>query len=75
MAESLGNKMTGIILGLLISGILIAYLLPVALDSIAGVDTSAWSSDVADLWGLFNIFLVLVPLIALIGYVMVVIRD
>lgn len=66
----LGKRMTGIVMGLLVAGILIAYLLPVSIDAINGVDTSAWDSDTADLWGLFPLFLVLVPLIAIIGYTM-----
>lgn len=61
--------MVAIVMGLLVAGILIAYLLPVAIDAIVGVDTSAWG-DEADLWDLIPLFLVLVPLIALIAYVM-----
>lgn len=64
-----GKNMVGIIMGLLVAGILIAYLLPVAIDSLVAVDTSAWG-DEAELFDLIPLFLVLVPLIALIGYVM-----
>lgn len=65
-----GRQMTGIILGLLVAGLLIAFLLPVAISELVGVDTTAWGSAEAGLFELIPLFLVLVPIIALIVYAM-----
>lgn len=60
--------MVGVVMGLLIAGLLVAYLLPVAIEAIVDVDTTAWGQE-SELWDLIPLFLVLVPIIALIGYV------
>lgn len=63
-----GKKMVGVVMGLLIAGLLIAYLLPVAIEAIIDVDTASWGQE-SELWSLIPLFLVLVPIIALVGYV------
>ncbi len=63
-----GKKMVGVVMGLLIAGLLVAYLLPVAIEAIVDVDTATWGQE-SELWDLIPLFLVLVPIIALIGYV------
>lgn len=45
--------------GILVIGLLAAYLLPVAINEIVGVDTSSWGSAEAQLFGLLPIFFVL----------------
>lgn len=65
-----GKAMVGIIMGLLIAGLLIAFLLPVAVDAIIDVDTTTWGDAEEGLWELVPLFLVLIPVIALIAYVM-----
>lgn len=63
-----GKKMVGVVMGLLIAGLLIAYLLPVAIEAIIDVETESWGQE-SELWSLIPLFLVLVPVIALVGYV------
>jgi len=45
--------------GILVVGLLAAYLLPIAINEITGVDTSAWGSAESQLWGILPIFIVL----------------
>jgi len=62
---AIANKMTRVILGVVIAGILLGNVFPVGLDALNAADTSSWSTEQADIFGVLGIFLVLVPLIVL----------
>lgn len=64
------NNMLAVILALLIGGILIAELLPVAIDQIVSTDTSSWGSSETTLFELLPLFFVLVPLVVVAGWAM-----
>lgn len=69
-AKQMGSQILGVLLALLIGGILVANLLPTAIDQIVGVDTSAWGSTEVAIWDLLPLFLVLVPLAVFAGWAM-----
>lgn len=56
----------GVVVGLAVGIIVVAYLVPVALDQFFAVDTSAWDDEVADLWPLIPLFVILGLVIAFI---------
>lgn len=47
-------------------GLLIAFLIPIAVDEILAVDTSSWSSNTVLIWELQPVFMVLGVLLFLI---------
>lgn len=53
------NKGVNMVVGILVVGLLTAYLLPIAITEIAGVDTSSWGSAEAQLFELLPIFFVI----------------
>jgi len=48
-----------VIIGLMISLIFLAYLMPVGLDALASVNTSAWTTAESTLFGLVGLFAVI----------------
>lgn len=58
-SSNMMDKGVNLVVGILVVGLLAAYLLPVAIDEITAVDTSAWGGAEAALFGLLPIFLVL----------------
>jgi hypothetical protein len=61
----IANKMTQVILGIVVAGILLGNVFPVGLDALNAADTSSWSNEQANIFGVLGIFLVLVPLVVL----------
>lgn len=61
------NRAVGLVVGLMVAGIVAAFLLPVAIDEIVGVDTSSWGSGASSLWGILDLILVLAVFLFLIG--------
>lgn len=61
------KKGVDIAVGLLVVGILTAYLLPIAIDELVGVDTSSWGSAEKQLFDLLPIFFVLGVLLFVIA--------
>ena len=62
---AMANKMTKIILGTVIAGILLGNVFPVGLDALNSADTSTWTDSQSNIFSVLGIFLVLVPLIVL----------
>lgn len=56
---SMINKGVNMAVGILVVGLLTAYLLPIAIDEIVGVDTSAWGDAESSLFDLLPLFFVL----------------
>jgi len=57
----------GLVVGLMVGGIVAAFLLPVAIDEIVGVDTSAWGSGASSLWEILDLIIVLAVFLFFIG--------
>lgn len=69
MATQIKNRIMdvlGVVVGLAVGIIVVAYLVPVALDQFFSVDTTSWDSEVADLWPLIPLFVILGLVIAFI---------
>lgn len=58
-ASSMIESGVDIAVGILVVGLLAAYLLPIALNELNSVDTSSWGNAEAQLFGLLGIFFVL----------------
>jgi hypothetical protein len=64
------DKGVNLAVGVLVVGLLAAYLLPIAISEIVSVDTSSWGSAEAALFGLLPIFFVLAILLFVINKAM-----
>lgn len=64
------SKGVEIAVGVMVVGLLAAFLLPVAIDEITAVDTSSWGDAETQLWDLLPIFFVLAILLFIIGWAM-----
>lgn len=61
------DEATSLIVGLVVSGLMAAYLLPMVIEEIVDVDTSSWGSGAADIWGLLDIMIVLSIFLFFVG--------
>jgi len=61
----MANKMTKVILGIVIAGILLGNVFPVGLDALNAADTTSWTSAQQNIFNVLGIFLVIVPLVVL----------
>lgn len=68
---AIADRMTRVILGVVIAGILLGNVFPVGLDALNAADTSSWTTAQADIFDVLGIFLVIVPLIVLAKRAMV----
>lgn len=55
-----------VIIGLAVGGLVAAFILPIALDELAGVDVSNWSDGAQSLWGILDVIVVLVVFLVFI---------
>lgn len=62
---AMANRMTRVILGVVIAGILLGNVFPVGLDALNSADTSSWTTAQSDIFDVLGIFLVIVPLVVL----------
>lgn len=58
----------GIVVALVVVGILLAFLLPVAIDELVAVDTTAWSDGAGSLYGIMDLIFILVVFLTVIGW-------
>jgi len=52
-------RAVSLVVGLTVGGIVAAFLLPIAIDELVAVDTSAWSGGADSLWGIMDVVVVL----------------
>lgn len=69
-AASMINKGVNMAVGILVVGLLTAYLLPIAINELVGVDTSSWGNAEAELFGLLPLFFVLAIVLFVVGKAM-----
>lgn len=62
------NRGVGIIVTIVVTLIVAAFLVPVAIDEIVAVDTSNWSSGAQSLWDILDLIGVLVVFLFVLGY-------
>jgi small-conductance mechanosensitive channel len=67
------GQMTGadsavnLVVALVVGGLMAAFLLPIAIDEIATVDTSSWTSGAASLWEILPVMIVLAIFLFFVG--------
>lgn len=67
-AQSNGaSRAVNLVVALVVGGLMAAFLLPIAIDEIAGVDTSSWDSGAAALWGILPVMIVLAIFLFFVG--------
>lgn len=59
-----------IVVALTVAIILVAFLLPVAIDELASVDTTSWSSGADSLFSILDLIAILVIFLVFIGWAM-----
>lgn len=64
-----------IVIAVVVTGLLFAFLLPVALDELALVDTSSWSDGAASIFGILDLIFILVGFLVVIGWAVTAYRD
>jgi len=57
--QASANTAVNIVVALMVGGLVAAFLLPIAIDEIVGVDTSSWGSGASSLWGILDVIIVL----------------
>ena len=53
------GRATNLVVGLVVAGLMAAFLLPIAINEIANVTTTSWSDGAASLWSVLPIMIVL----------------
>lgn len=61
------NGAVNLVVGLTVAGIVAAFLIPVAINEIVGVDTSSWGSGASSLWDIMDLIIVLAVFLFMIG--------
>jgi hypothetical protein len=58
-AQNGADKAVNVVVSILVASLMAAYLLPMAINEIANVDTSSWTAGAAELWQLIPVMIVL----------------
>lgn len=61
------QQAVSLVVALMVGGLVAAFLLPVAIDEIVGVDTSSWGSGASSLWDVMDLVIVLAVFLFFIG--------
>lgn len=61
------SKAVNLVVALVVGGLMAAFLLPIAIDEIATVDTSSWDSGAASLWNILPVIVVLAIFLFFVG--------
>jgi len=56
-----------LVVALVVGGLMAAFLLPIAIDEIASVDTSSWDGGAAALWNILPVMIVLAIFLFFVG--------
>lgn len=66
-AQSGADEAVSVVVGLVVGGLMAAYLLPMAIEEIVAVDTSSWTAGAAELWELLPVMIVLAIFLFFVG--------
>ena len=66
-AQSGANTAVNLVVALVVGGLMAAFLLPIAIDEIAAVDTSSWSNGAGALWDILPVMVVLAIFLFFVG--------
>lgn len=53
------GQAANVVVSIMVASLMAAYLLPMAINEIAGVDTSSWTGGAAELWAIIPVMIVL----------------
>lgn len=53
------DRAVSVIVSIVVAALLAAFLLPIAINELTGVDTTGWGSGAAELWSLLSVMIVL----------------
>ena len=70
-ADQMVEQGVGIVIALVVVGILLAFLLPVAINELVAVDTASWSDGAASLFEIMDLIFLLVVFLVVIGWAVV----
>lgn len=58
-AQGAAGEAANVVVSIMVAALMAAYLLPMAIDEIVGVDTSSWTGGAAELWAIIPVMIVL----------------
>lgn len=61
------NRGVEMVVGIVVAAIVAAFLIPVAINELVGVDTSSWGSGASSLWEILDLIIVLAIFLFMIG--------
>jgi len=61
------SRAVNLVVALVVGGLMAAFLLPIAIDEIANVDTSSWDNGAAALWNIIPVMVVLSVFLFFVG--------
>jgi len=61
------SQAVNLVVALVVGGLMAAFLLPIAIDEIAAVDTTSWDNGAAALWGILPVMVVLAVFLFFVG--------
>lgn len=61
------GRAVDLVVALVVGGLMAAFLLPIAIDEIAGVDTTSWDNGAAALWNILPVMIVLAIFLFFVG--------
>lgn len=62
------KSMVGGVIGLVVAGIVLSNVFPIAMDALNASDTSNWTAAAQSIWTILPIFFILIPLVILVAY-------
>lgn len=66
-AQTDASGAVNLVVALVVGGLMAAFLLPIAIDEIADVDTSGWDGGAAALWNILPVMIVLAVFLFFVG--------
>lgn len=67
-AQRMVSQGVGIVVGVIVTLLATAFLVPVALEELNDVNTDDWSAGTAALWGILGLIAILVIFLTMIGW-------
>lgn len=66
--ESKASQIVSMVVGLVVAGIVLGYVFPVGMDGYNDANVTGWSNAEQNLWSIIGIFLILVVVVAIMGW-------
>lgn len=64
----MARNAVSVVIALVVAALMVAYVLPIAIDALINVDTTAWGDAESQLFELLPLFVVLVPFVVIVGW-------